>query len=283
MKANHLIILLISMLLPAAVSAQSVIELWSEKSPAPHASVLKGAESAPDDGGRISNISVPTITVFSPAAAKNTGRAVIICPGGGYWLLTTYFEGSHFAKLLADNGITGVVLKNRMPAGVHQIPLEDADRAMELVRANAAEWGVDTSKIGIMGFSAGGHLAALHSTRGAVRPAFSVLFYPVISMREGITHEGSRKELIGREPLREYYSCELAVDAQTPPALLFHCEDDPGVSIANSYLYRDALVAHKKACELVVIPTGGHGWGMSDRMPEREMICEKLIDWIKKI
>lgn len=266
-----------------AANAQKVIELWSATTPAPHASPLKGGESKPDDMGRISNISIPTITIFQPQKAKNTGKAVIICPGGGYWLLTTYKEGSDFAKFLADNGITGIVLKSRMPAGVHQIPLEDADRAMALTIENAKQWGIDTTKIGVMGFSAGGHLAATLSTMGAVKPAFSVLFYPVISMREGITHEGSRVQLIGNMPLRDYYSNELRVDSQTPPALLFHCVDDDAVNIANSYLYQSALKAKGHKCELVVYPTGGHGWGYLESMSEHENMKAKLLTWLNEI
>lgn len=238
----------------AMSQAQSVIELWNAQHRAPHASVLKGAESAPDDGGRISNISKATMSVFLPEKSKNTGKAVIICPGGGYWLLTTYNEGSFFAELLAQNGIAAIVLKHRMPSGVHQLPLEDADRAMELTIENAANWGIDTAMIGVMGFSAGGHLAATLSTKGAVRPAFAVLFYPVISMRKGITHEGSREQLFADKPLRDYYSAELNVDSATPPTLIFHSADDLGVSIANSILYCDALRARKIPFDMVTFP-----------------------------
>lgn len=266
--------------------AQSVIELWNAQRPAPHASVLQGQESAPDDEGRISNISKATMSVFLPEKSKNTGKAVIICPGGGYWLLATYKEGTFFAELLAKNGITAIVLKYRMPAAVHQIPLEDADRAMELTAQNAARWGIDTAKIGVMGFSAGGHLAATLSTMGAMKPAFSVLFYPVISMREGIAHEGSREQLMGNKPLREYYSAELNVDRTTPPALIFHCSDDQSVSLANSIIYCEALKAHKIPHELVICPTGGHGWGFTGgKLPpsDRAMVREKLLDWLSKI
>ena len=264
-----------------AASAQEVLPLWSASHPAPHASPLTGAETPPDELGRISNISEPTLTVFLPEASKNTGKSVVICPGGGYFLLTTYNEGTFFAELLAQHGIAAFVLKSRMPAGVHQIPLEDAERAMELVVENASKWGVDTAKIGVMGFSAGGHLAAMLSTMGKRRPAFSVLFYPVVSMREGITHEGSRQQLIGNLPLRETYSCELRVDTQTPPALLFHCTDDAGVGIANSWLYAQALGRYKTPAMVVVYPTGGHGWGFTAKsLPEREEMLQTMLAWI---
>lgn len=223
------------------------------------------------------------MTVFLPQGANNTGQSVIICPGGGYFLLTTYNEGTFFAQYLAEHGIAAFVLKSRMPGGVHQIPLEDADRAMELVVENATKWAIDTAKIGVMGFSAGGHLAATLSTMGAKRPAFSVLFYPVISMREGITHEGSRGNLFGKLPLREYYSCELRVDQQTPPALLFHCTDDSAVGIANSWLYAQALERFKTPAQVVVYPTGGHGWGFSStRLAEHEQMKKTMTEWIKR-
>lgn len=278
-----LTLLSLAVLSMSIANAQQVVELWSAAHPAPHKSVLTGPETKPDDGGRIENITIPTMTVFLPEKSKNTGKAVIICPGGAYYLLTTYNEGSFFAKLLNDNGIAGIVLKHRMPGGVHQLPLEDADRAMEITRQNAKEWGIDTTKIGVMGFSAGGHVAATFSTMGAVRPNFTVLFYPVVSMRKGITHEGSRENLFGNQPLRDYYSAELSVDKKTPPALMFHCLDDWAVSIANSYLYRDALWAHKIPCEVVAFEKGGHGWGFSTELPDHEKMKAKLVDWILKL
>lgn len=275
--------LLLFMLSTSTVSAQQVLDLWSTEHPAPHASPLTGNETIPDDMGRISHIIHPTLTVFLPEASKNTGKSVIICPGGGYFLLTTYNEGTFFAQHLAKNGIAAFVLKNRMPAGVHQIPLEDADRAMELVVQNAKKWGVDTAQIGVMGFSAGGHLAATLSTMGARRPAFSVLFYPVISMREGITHEGSREQLFGDLPLREYYSAELRVDRQTPPALLLHCQDDSAVGVANSWLYAQGLGRFKTPATVVIYPKGGHGWGFAaPHLPEREQMKQTVVEWIHK-
>ncbi|MEF9950331.1 MAG: alpha/beta hydrolase [Mucinivorans sp.] len=264
-------------------SAQQELPLWSAAHPAPHKSVLTGPETAPDDGGRIENITQPTITVYLPEKSKSTGQAVIMCPGGAYYLLTTYNEGSFFAPLLNENGIACIVLKHRMPGGVHYLPLEDADRAMEIVRQNATKWAIDTSKIGVCGFSAGGNVAAIFSTMGAIRPAFTVLFYPVVSMRQGITHEGSRENLMGNLPLRDYYSAELRVDAKTPPALMFHCLDDTAVSIANSYLYNDALRAHHIPSQVVAYPTGGHGWGFSDKMPSHENMKVTLVDWLKKL
>lgn len=265
------------------VSGQQVIHLWGSHSPAPTKSPLKGPETLPDESGRISNITDPTITVFLPPKEQSTGKAVLICPGGGYWLLTTYNEGSFFAKYLAERGVAAIVLKHRMPGGVHQIPLQDAERAMDLVVENAASWAIDTAKIGVMGFSAGGHLASVVSTLGARKPAFTILFYPVISMRKGITHEGSRLHLMGEKPLREYYSSELNVDKDTPPTLIFHSSDDRAVNIANSYLYKDALLRNGVPCDMVVYPTGGHGWGFSSSVSHHDIMKSKLIGWIDGI
>lgn len=276
-------ILLMIVLTTVCVLGQEVVHLWGTETLAPTKSPLKGVETQPDAIGRISNITDPTITVFLPAKEKNTGKAVVICPGGGYLLLTTYNEGSFFAKYLAESGIAAIVLKHRMPGGVHQIPLQDADRAMDLVAQNAQRWAIDTDKIGVMGFSAGGHLASVVSTLGARKPAFAILFYPVISMRKGITHEGSRFELMGEKPLREYYSSELNVDKATPPTLIFHSSDDRAVSIANSYLYNDALLRNGVPCELVVYPTGDHGWGFSKSVSHHQAMKSKLTDWINGI
>lgn len=267
---------------PTGIWAQEVVDLWSASHPAPLVVQPQAAETQPDEMGRIAHIAQPTLTVFLPDRSNNTGKSVIICPGGGYFLLTTYNEGTFFAQYLAKNGIAAFVLKSRTPPGAHQIPLQDADRAMELVVEHASKWAVDTAQIGVMGYSAGGHLAAMLSTMGKKRPAFSVLFYPVISMRKGITHEGSRANLFGDLPLRNYYSCELRADKKTPPALLFHCADDAAVGIANSYLYAQALKRLDISAQVVVYPTGGHGWGFSaERLGDEQGMKNTLIEWIK--
>lgn len=261
-------------------NGQQVINLWSETHPAPHKTVVVGDETAPDDMGRIGNISIPTIEVFLPTNAKNV-PAVVICPGGGYEIETMYNEGTFFAKYLADNGIAGIVLKYRIPKGVHQLPLEDAERALDLVRENAAKWGVDPEKIGVMGFSAGGHLAAITATMAVDKPAFSVLFYPVISLRAGIGHSGSRNALIGKLPLADYYSAELNVSKEVGPTLIFHCMDDYGVSIGQSYLYAHALHNLGVESKVVAFEKGGHGWGFSPKFPGHEQIKKEMVEWIK--
>lgn len=261
-----------------------VLNLWSESHKPPHPCPLKVAESEPDDKGRIYNVSQPTISVFRPKEqSSKPRRAVIICPGGSYQYVATDKEGNVFAKFLATNGIVGIVLKYRTPQGVPQIPFEDAQQALNIVLERAQEWGIDPNKIGMMGFSSGGHIAAITSTSGVLRPAFTVLYYPLISLRDDITHELSSKNLIADMPLQNQYSAELLVDQNTPPTLMFCTLDDAGVSIANTYLYYNTLRLNNIPCQLEIYPTGGHGWGFSLRMPEREKMKNTLLNWINEI
>lgn len=279
MKQIFCLLLLFS---SATVMGQDTINLWSDANPAPHRSLITTPESEPDQGGRIIGTSVPTIQVFLPKAAT-AASAVIICPGGSYYLSTTYNEGTYFADFLAQNGIAGIVLKYRMPAGVHQIPLEDVERAMQIVTDSASVWGINPKMIGVMGFSAGGHLAATAATLAAKKPAFSVLFYPVISMRKGLAHEESRGLLFGELPLRDYYSAELNVTPQVGPTLIFHSLDDDAVSIENAYIYDKALAAAGVKHKLVVYDKGGHGWGFSSSMPSHDDMKKELIEWLKAL
>ena len=214
-----------------------------------------------------------SITVHHPA--KPNGTAIVICPGGGYGALVTGAEGSGIATWLNQHGVTGIVLKYRLPKGNHHLPLLDAQRAIRMVRANAAAWKCDPTKIGIMGFSAGGHLAStaathfdagLPSARDPVekessRPDFAMLVYPVITM-EGLGHGGSRENLLGKAPtdeLKRLYSNEKQVTAKTPPCYLTHALDDKTVSSENSRMFADALREHGVACEYLELPSGGHG------------------------
>lgn len=261
-----------------------VVHLWSAEKPAPHPSTHIISESIPDDNGRIYNISDPTITVFLPdQSSAESMHAVIICPGGSYQYVATAKEGTVFAKFLASNGIVGIVLKYRTPNGVPEIPFEDASRAIEIVHQNATAWGIDPTKIGIMGFSSGGHVAAITSVRGAIRPAFSILFYPLISLQRELTHEMSCYNLIGDLSLRSQYSAELLVDQHTPPTLIFCTLDDFGVSITNTHLFTNTLLKNNIRCELVVYSKGGHGWGFSLHMADHEKMKHKLISWINEI
>lgn len=200
---------------------------------------------------------------------------MIICPGGGYGGLVMKPEGHGIAEWLNQRGVTGVVLQYRLPKGRSMVPLLDARRAIQLARTKAAEWGCDPGKIGIAGFSAGGHLAATAATkyepgegqsadpvsRESSRPDFALLVYPVITMGES-SHGGSRKNLLGENPSPELirdFSAELLVRDATPPVYLAHAVDDKLVPIANSRMFRDAMAKHAVPCELLELASGGHG------------------------
>lgn len=200
---------------------------------------------------------------------------MVICPGGGYGQLVMGGEGNGIAQWLNQFGITGVVLRYRLPKGRAQVPLLDAQRAIRLVRTKAAEWDCDPKKVGIIGFSAGGHLAATATTRfdkgegksadpmsrESSRPDFAILVYPVITMGE-FSHGGSRNNLLGEKQTPEMlalFSNELQVGDETPPVFLAHAKDDKLVPIDNSRLFRDAMSKHGVPCELLELPSGGHG------------------------
>lgn len=227
---------------------------------------------------RISGVTVPTLAAYIAPKETATGAAVMICPGGGYGILAASHEGSDFAKWFNDRGISAFVLKYRLPneKGMehqHEVPLMDAMQGMKLIRENAAKWGIDINKIGVMGFSAGGHLAATLSTHYNMgpkasndgKPNFSILIYPVISFQPTLAHGGSRDNLLGPEKSEElikYYSNELQVSDQTPPAFLVHAMDDNGVPVENSIQYYLALKGKKVPAEMHLYPKGGHGYGM---------------------
>ena len=193
------------------LSAQKPVELPLWPDGAPNTNGLTGNQEDLE-GGRVANVVNPSITVYRPA--KPNGMAVIMCPGGGYGRLAMNHEGHDMAAWFTTQGITYAVLKYRMPNGHHEVPLSDAEQAIRLMRGHAKEWGVNPNRIGIMGASAGGHLAASLATlysSDATRPDFQVLFYPVISMLKGVTHSGSRKNLLGETPsaeLEQKYSLE---------------------------------------------------------------------------
>ncbi len=208
-------------------------------------------------------------------APKPNGTAVVICPGGGYGGLVTGAEGHGIAAWLNSHGIAGIVLEYRLPAGRTYVPLLDAQRAIRTVRANAKAWEIDPARIGVMGFSAGGHLASTAAThfddgnpnasdvvdRVSCRPDFAILVYPVITMNE-TTHSGSRNNLLGKNPsekLIELFSNEKQVNAKTPPTFLAHARDDKAVVIENSQMFYAALKKYNVAGELLELPSGGHG------------------------
>jgi acetyl esterase/lipase len=263
-----------------SMAQTEVIKLWPEGQIPNFKSNTVEEKSVTDATGilRISGVSVPDLAAYIVPKEKATGAAVMICPGGGYGILAASHEGSDFAKWFNDRGISAFVLKYRLPSEKtmtkqHEVPLMDAMQAMKIIRKGAGKWNIDLNKIGVMGFSAGGHLAATLSTHfnmgekasPEAKPNFSILLYPVISLMPALAHGGSRDNLLGAEKsdeLIKYYSNELQVSAQTPPAFLVHAMDDTGVPVENSIEYYLALKKQKIPAEMHLYPKGGHGYGM---------------------
>jgi acetyl esterase/lipase len=241
----------------------------------------------------------PTITVFLPPAEKANGMAVVICPGGGYGVLAFDYEGTDLARWFNSNGIAGIVLKYRLPSDLIMEnkstgPLQDAQEALRIVRRNAGEWNINPARIGIMGFSAGGHLASTLSTHYAdkvyqvsdstsARPDFSLLIYPVISSDTSITHSGSMKNLMGVNPpenVVRYFSGELNTNEKTPPAFLVHSADDKVVPVKNSIVYFESLVKHHVPAELHVFQKGGHGFGLALNKETESAWPDLCLKWL---
>lgn len=233
-------------------------------------------------------ISEPRMYVYPAPVEVNTGTAVLICPGGGYAGVSVIKEGEEIAQWFNKLGVTAFVLYYRMPNGHHEIPLKDAQTALEIIHKRAKEWKIDKSKIGIMGFSAGGHLASTagtHLTAKNSRPDFMILAYPVITMQPEITHRGSKQNLLGKTPdvsLVNLYSNELQVTSKTPLTFLFHAEDDKTVPVQNTYLFVEALKSKKVPVEVYTFPEGGHGIGMRPTNPEADKWPVRLENWMKK-
>jgi acetyl esterase/lipase len=257
------------------MTTRATLPLWPEgvpdARPAPYPEQV--------DAGTVRNVSAPTLTVFRPAVDRANGSAVIICPGGGYVMQSVEREGVQYAAWLGTLGITSFVLKYRMAEDGHPAPLRDVLRAVRLVRAGAARWDLDPARIGVMGSSAGGHLAACAGTlfdhplgrTGAAldavsaRPDFLVLMYPVITLDGHTAHAGSRTALLGPDPAPAsvaLLSVERQVTAATPPTLLIHTQEDASVPVENSILFYQALVRARVPAEMYLFEHGAHGMGM---------------------
>lgn len=254
---------------------------------------------------RISLVQQPAIEVYLPSKQNATGQAVIICPGGGYGILAYDWEGTDIAKWLNAHGVAAIVLKYRLPNSKSNIdpklsPLLDAQRAIRTVRANALKWNIKQDKIGIMGFSAGGHLASTAGThfdagnanatdsidRVSSRPDFMILMYPVITMQKSTMHQGSRNNLIGDKAdsaTARFYSNELQVTAQTPPTLLIHATDDKAVPVENSLAFYQALKDHNIPAEMHIYPYGGHGFSLAIGKGYLSSWTDRCIDWLISI
>lgn len=254
-----------------------------------------------EPGARISLslVSRPTLKIFLPAKEKATGMGIVVVPGGGYQHLAMGHEGIEIAEKLNEIGIAAFVLKYRLPSDETMVdktigPLQDAQRAIQLVRLNAGKWGVDTGRVGIIGFSAGGHLASTAGTHFnkvkidnpnniSLRPDLMILLYPVISFADSICHRGSRENLIGKHPSEELvreYSNELQVTPATPPTFLVQAEDDKVVPVANSIRFYEALQRNKVPAEMHLYPHGGHGFGLHNNTTGDQWF-DRLKTWLE--
>lgn len=304
MIMKNLVILLVFMFSSNYVFSQNqIINLYDGKSPGLKDSivVLEANVSTQNDGMvRLRNVSSPTLTVFKPKN-KKSNASVIICPGGGYHILAIEHEGYTIGQWFADRGMTAFVLKYRLPqpelfTNSEIRPLQDAQQALRIIRKRAQEFGLDVNQVGIMGFSAGGHLAASASTHfdtqvgeifeknANVRPDFSILIYPVISLGDKFGHVGSRDNLIGKNPYSgkiDHYSNELQVKENTPKAFLIHAFDD-FVNVNNSLEYVSALKKHKIPAEMHLYDRGGHGFGLkkTNKGPVATW-ANRLEEWLK--
>ena len=297
-----LFISLFSMIMISATMAQNqVLPLW-EGDPPNYRDTGEETIIENRDILVVSNVQKPEIAVYLPAKRNATGEAVVICPGGGYHVLAYDWEGIDIASWLNSKGIAAIVLTYRLPDASCNIvpyksPLMDAQRALRTVRANAEKWNVDPAKIGVMGFSAGGHLASTLSThfdagdpaskdpveQVSCRPDFSILMYPVISFSDEITHAGSKQNLLGENPdpkLVEYFSNELQVTEDTPPAILIHSADDDAVPVENSIAYFNAIMKYSDLSELHIYPYGGHGYSLAIGKGHLSTWPDRVIDWI---
>jgi acetyl esterase/lipase len=290
--------IMIGVVLP--MSAQPIkMDLWPEG--VPNTLINEIEEGVRENNGVVTHVydvSNPTLTIYKAEVEDGAkSPAVVICPGGGYVNLSIEKEGHDVAKFLAKNGITGVVLKYRLPNDEMQknktiAPLQDARKAISTIKNMAVELNIFPGMIGVMGFSAGGHLAATASTHfdtdnyslKEIRPDFSVLIYPVASMKPGVTHMGSHDRLLGEDPdeaIEIQYSNELQINKNTPPTFMVHSFDDGSVPIANSLRYVERLSELGIECETHFYKSGGHGYGMlpghTDTWPGL------LVKWIKTL
>jgi len=252
------------------ISQDYIIPLWSGKIPN---SKKSNFQEVTKNGRVISKVIVPTIEVYLPSKFNATGKIILICPGGGYGALAYDKEGTDIAKWLNGHGIAGAVLKYRLPEDESNekpnlSPLMDAKRGIEIIRLHVNEWGIDSNKVGVLGFSAGGHLASTLGTHFELenRPDFMVLVYPVVTMKVDYTHIGSRANLLGEDPEEDivnYYSNELQVTENTPSTFIIHSVDDKVVPIENSLNLFKALKDKNVPVEMHFYPYGGHGFSMA--------------------
>ncbi|MCU0472924.1 MAG: alpha/beta hydrolase [Bacteroidales bacterium] len=284
------------------INAQVVThKLWPEGIPGLILNTNYSEKATINEGipARFEKVTDPSLYVFLPPVDKATGTAILICPGGGYSYLSFNREGYAIARWLNDNGIAGIILKYRLPSDIIMKdksvgPLQDAQEAMRNIRRNASKWNIDPHKVGVIGFSAGGHLASTISTHYgdtvyevkdtiSARPDFSILLYPVITMDSSFAHAGSRRNLIGENPAEEAiirFSNELQVNDNTPPTFLVHAGDDKSVPVKNSIVYYEALRKNNVPSELHIFQKGGHGFGLAGDRETQSAWPELCMKWL---
>ena len=292
---NKLILAAIASLCVMTAQAQDLtIKLW-DNATAPHSNGLSGEDK--DEGQeRISNTNVAELFIYEANPAKATGQAVVICPGGGYRLLSMGHEGRDYAEWMAENGITTAVLKYRLPNTTPQVPMEDAAEALRYMKEEY-RGKASIKQLGIMGFSAGGHLAASTavgclkangdtSARAALRPDFAVLFYPVITGNPSQMHKGSYDKLLGSDRTQELtdkWSPELVAGKDAPQTLLILSSDDATVPPINSTKFYNTLKELGVPASITILPSGGHGWGFRDTFKYKAIWQETMIQWLESI
>jgi len=281
------------------------IPLWENEIPNYQEFGEENITEVVDDNANYTLIAKPEISVFKPSKINSTEQAVLVIPGGGYIGVSYVLEGYDIAKWLNSFGITAIVLKYRLPHAKsnivkHKSPLIDASRAMKIIRVNAQNWGINANNVGVMGFSAGGHLAStlgthFHSKEYIAkdkidslsdRPDFIILMYPVISMSEKFTHEGSRHFLLGddaSDELKDYYSSEKNVTKETPPTFLVHASDDMVVDVDNSIVFYQKLRQNKVYAEMHIFNKGGHAFALANREGLPNQWRNLCIDWLKAL
>lgn len=288
------------------IAQNNIVTLWNTVPNSKETTEIEDIKK--DDITRIYAVKNPTIEIYKPAKGNATDKAIIICPGGGYNFLAYDWEGTDMAKWFNSKGITAFVLKYRLPnsksvINSHKAPLQDAQRAIRWVRFNADKLGINPNKIGIIGFSAGGHLASTLGTQFnspnnfketeevldtvSARPDFLALIYPVITMKDDYTHKGSRKNLLGQHPSKELilqYSNELQVTINTPPTFIVHASNDNAVPVENSLQFYKALNDKGVKVEMHIYPTGQHGFSLSTkREGYLHTWLDRMNDWLRSL
>lgn len=268
---KNIILTVFCLVLAAPALAQRTfdVQLWQKKAP--------NSNSLGDTA---------YVKVYLPEKKHATGRAVVICPGGGYEHLAMGHEGTDWAPFFNDQGIAAIVLHYRMPAGNPKVPVSDAEEALRLVRRNAQSWHIDADNVGIMGFSAGGHLASTVATlsKDDAKPNFQILFYPVITMLDGYCHQGSRKNLLGehaRKKDEQKYCTDMQVTRLTPRAFIALSDDDHVVQPMNGVNYYAELYRHDVPASLHVYPSGGHGYGLRTNFRYHIEMLLDLKAWLQ--